>query len=665
MTPMPRLRLFPRSIAGRLTLWFLLIALIPSVVLVTVMFFVIRWGIEESVQGRLILLVDARARELKTYVREREREVEILARSPRMVEAMTQDRAAVQEQADPILAEFLKTLGYANAYILSANGTILHAQEPGFSVGSRINEGTLRDTELAAAFERATTTGRTATTPPRLYPTLSSEERAIFVVAPVRSEDNLLGALAVQTAIEEFDAIFQNYEGLGDTGEIYAGTLTEKGDELEIISPLRNDPTGSFRGRALAMGGNVAVTLQNALRQEEGYGIVADYRGVPCVGSWTYLPELGIGLVGKIDVADAYRWIELERWISIGLLVLTGFVVAPIALVVARTLSRPLQQASELAQRVADGDLTADLHHRETGEVGRLIESIRDMTGHLRGLISHIQQSIVTLMSTATEIAATSRQQQHTVDEFGHSTSQVASAVNEISATSTELVRTMGEVNDSASRAAELATIGQQGLNGMHETMTRLADSTSSIGSRLSVISERANNINLVVTTITKVADQTNLLSINAAIEAEKAGESGRGFLVVAREIRRLADQTAVATLDIERIVKEMQHSVTAGVMEMDKFNEQVRRGVGEVETIGSQLGEVINAVQVLLPRFEQVQEGMSAQSQGADQIREAMASLQEGASQTAESLREFNKATDQLRDAVGGLKEDISKFST
>ena len=198
----------------------------------------------------------------------------------------------------------------------------------------------------------------------------------------------------------------------------------------------------------------------------------------------------------------------------------------------------------------------------------------------------------------------------------------------------------------------------------MDRTMRQLAESTGSIGAKLSVISERAANINLVVTTITKVADQTNLLSINAAIEAEKAGEYGLGFLVVAREIRRLADQTAVATLDIERIVKEMQYSVSAGVMEMDKFSEQVRQVVSEVQLIGSQLGQIIKAVQGLDQRFDQVTEGMRVQSQGADQIREAMLRLTDGANQTSVSLREFNKATDHLREAVGGLKEEVSRFT-
>ena len=167
-----------------------------------------------------------------------------------------------------------------------------------------------------------------------------------------------------------------------------------------------------------------------------------------------------------------------------------------------------------------------------------------------------------------------------------------------------------------------------------------------------------------MVTTITKVADQTNLLSINAAIEAEKAGEYGLGFLVVAREIRRLADMTAVATLDIERMVKEMQYSVSAGVMEMDKFSEQVRKVVGEVGQIGGQLGQIITGAQGLHRQFDQVTEGMRVQSQGAEQIREAMTRLSEAANQTSLALREFNKATESLREAVGGLKDEVSRFT-
>ena len=155
----------------------------------------------------------------------------------------------------------------------------------------------------------------------------------------------------------------------------------------------------------------------------------------------------------------------------------------------------------------------------------------------------------------------------------------------------------MDEVTHIAETTASSATNSQSALGSMEQTMHQMMDATSNISAKLSVLSEKAANINSVVTTITKVADQTNLLSLNAAIEAEKAGEYGIGFSVVATEIRRLADQTAVATWDIEQMVKEMQSAVSAGVMGMDKFSDEVRNGVDEVRHVGTQLADIIEQV--------------------------------------------------------------------
>ncbi len=166
-----------------------------------------------------------------------------------------------------------------------------------------------------------------------------------------------------------------------------------------------------------------------------------------------------------------------------------------------------------------------------------------------------------------------------------------------------------------------------------------------------------------MVTTITKVADQTNLLSLNAAIEAEKAGEYGRGFAVVATEIRRLADQTAVATYDIEQMVKDIQSAVSAGVMGMDKFSEEVRRGMQDVQQVGGQLSEIIQQVQALAPRFEVVNEGMGAQATGAEQITQALAQLSEAAQQTVESLHQSGRAIDGLNHAAAGMRSGVSRF--
>jgi len=160
------------------------------------------------------------------------------------------------------------------------------------------------------------------------------------------------------------------------------------------------------------------------------------------------------------------------------------------------------------------------------------------------------------------------------------------------------------------------------------------------------------------------VADQTNLLSLNAAIEAEKAGEYGRGFAVVATEIRRLADQTAVATYDIDQMVKEIQSAVVAGVMGMDKFSEEVRRGMQDVQRVGGQLSQVIQQVQALAPRVESVNDGMQAQASGAEQITQALTQLSEAAQQTVDSLRQSGQAIDELNRVAIGLRGGVSRFT-
>ena len=249
------------------------------------------------------------------------------------------------------------------------------------------------------------------------------------------------------------------------------------------------------------------------------------------------------------------------------------------------------------------------------------------------------------------------------IANFSASTTEVVASARQISATSQELSKTMETVKTVSEGTVTLADVGRAGLTGMEGSIRQLVIAADSISTKLAAINVKAGTIGGVVTTITKVADQTNLLSLNAAIEAEKAGQYGLGFAVVAREIRRLADQTAVATLDIERMVKEMQSAVAAGVMEMDKFSGEVNRGTEAMETISRPLSDIIVQVKDLAPKFETVNDGMYAQSQGAQQISLALTQVSGGAVKTAESLRQFNEATAQLRNSAQRLQSEVAKF--
>lgn len=379
--------------------------------------------------------------------------------------------------------------------------------------------------------------------------------------------------------------------------------------------------------------------------------------------------EKAIGLIRdsadntkKVAGDAAYFWMQV-------MLILSVISVLLVAIIGGITIRSITQSTGKLLGRVHEmaggaGDLTARVEIDSKDELAQLAMGINAMIAKIQSVVQRVREGSVQLLSTSSQIAATAKQQEGTVHGLSSSTTEIAAAVREISATSEALAETMGEVNTRANQASQLAAAGRDGLGGIETTMKQLMDSTGSISAKLGIIRDKSENINEVVTTITKVADQTNLLSINAAIEAEKAGEYGRGFLVVAREIRRLADQTAVATLDIESTVRLMQDAVSAGVMQMDKFGGEFRSGMERVKEINCQTGQIIEEVEGLVHRFQSVNEGMQSQSIAAKQINDAMVPIAQGTKETQVSLEEFIKATAYLRQSVDMLNQEIAQFT-
>jgi methyl-accepting chemotaxis protein WspA len=366
--------------------------------------------------------------------------------------------------------------------------------------------------------------------------------------------------------------------------------------------------------------------------------------------------------VGRAVEADAIR-ARTNSAIGSVCIVVIFFACLVVGRMQSAAVTKPLTRLVSTLERLRRGDFTQRMALERSDEFGVLSEGLNRLADDLSALVGQVQRSGIQVNVTATQIAATAREQQSTASEIAATTAQIGATSKEISATSKELVKTMNEVSEVSEETAQLANSGQTAIARMESTMRQIMEASGSITAKLAVLSEKTSNINSVVTTITKVADQTNLLSLNAAIEAEKAGEYGLGFAVVAMEIRRLADQTAVATYDIEKMVKEMQSAVSAGVMGMDKFSEEARRGVEEIRQVSTQLAQIIHQVQTLTPRFHTVNEGMHAQATGAQQISETLTQLSDAAHQTAESLRQSNLAIDQLNEAARGLQTSVARF--
>lgn len=657
-----------RNLAGRLVFWFSLLLIVPMLIISIVIDRVSNQALQDDVLQKLSMVARDKANSLEILAYDRIRSAGMIGRVERIGAATkllgNSDISEAERTRQLGIIDrtgnlFASNLGFHNIIVVSLKGTVLYQSSNWLDLGANIVSGPMKDTELGRLARRSMTLLEPDISDFEVYPGSDSPEG--FVSAPIIREDGArVGLILLQINSKEISDILTNYTGLGRTGNVVVGALHD--EEIDVVAPIRGRPDAAFR-LSVRVGSPFGFDIQNAVIGNIGGGRGKNVLKSDVLSSWVYVPSFRWGIAVQQDYEEAMDMVGEQR---IALFSAVAAILTPIlliALMVARSISGPIRTAVKAAEQVAAGDLSADLYASGSDETSKLINALGKMVSDLNSLISQVQRSTIDLVTTANSLSAMTRTQSDEIKNLGTTTTEIAAATQQISATSEELLQRMSRISTVTDHTQDLANSGQSAIGIMEANMRTLSDATHSISNRLAQITQKTNIIGTVTTTITKIADQTNLLSLNASIEAEKAGEYGLGFAVLAREIRRLADQTAVATLDIERMVREMQDSVSGGVMEMDKFSEQVNRSVSDTHLIGERFGNIIQQVQNLLPQFEAVHEGMRSQSAGAREIRDSMVNLNESVRVSAESLEETRAATHRLEGAIDELRAEISAF--
>jgi len=652
------------TIAGRLVRWFITITLVPVLILLLVTWWIARESVETMRIGSLAAIAELKADRLHAYARERIQVVTALGVSPGINQALRHLReSGATPEALARDARFLEALAanYAapKVWLIAPDGTILHATGETMLIGGSLDAERHRDSALARAVDRARMLLQAVVSDPQAGG--GREGTAIYAVGPVIDDRSLNGFLAIELSPQAIDTVVLDESGLGETGETICAAII--GAELVATTPTRFDAEAAFRVR-VPIGSTRLAELQAAARGVDQAGQGTDEAGNPVFGAWTHVASLRWGLAVTMQESEVFALARKQQSAALVIALLAVIPATIVAWLVARSLSRPLSRAATASERLADGDLTVAVEPIGRGEPRRLLESMKRSIATLASLLGRVRGSARDLEQTAAEIRRTAGEQEEVAQAFGASATEVAAAVTEMTGTGRELAGTMSLVAQAAENAALAAGRGREGLAELDGRTRLLRDATEGVARRLETIRERAAAINTVVTTITRVADQTNLLSINAALEAEKAGRYGLGFQVVAREINRLSDQTAEATTDIERIVAEMQEAVAEGVGEMSRFSRVMEDGAVTVEQIGGRLSEIIGLVEDLKERFSRVAEGMDAQSIGTRQISEAMTQLSDAARRTIAAVRSFVAASEQLEHSAKVLDGDVSRFT-
>ncbi|WP_150429483.1 methyl-accepting chemotaxis protein [Dechloromonas sp. CZR5] len=381
---------------------------------------------------------------------------------------------------------------------------------------------------------------------------------------------------------------------------------------------------------------------------------------VMAVPNWNWM--LGTGIY--IDDVDAdFRKNLLQSSLeALGLALLIGLLGFLIARSVLLQIGGEPRMANEIMQRVADGDLTAQLDNMPKGS---LLHSLGNMVGSLHRMISSINSDAAKLVANAEHIARASDEVTQAAEQQTDSTSSMAAAVEELTVSSNHISDSAHETARETSEAAELAAQGSARVLQASTAIEKIASTVSDASGRIHALEERARQVSTIASVIKDIAGQTNLLALNAAIEAARAGEQGRGFAVVADEVRKLAERTSSATLEIEQMISGIQADTIGAVEAMNAALPEVQEGVQLASSASDSLLAIENSSRRTLERVGEVADATREQSSASTSIAQRVEQIANMVEETTATIRGTTQSAHELETIAGNLRELVGRFKT
>ncbi|QUW65379.1 HAMP domain-containing protein [Pseudomonas synxantha] len=322
---------------------------------------------------------------------------------------------------------------------------------------------------------------------------------------------------------------------------------------------------------------------------------------------------------------------------SSALALLVGLIAAWL---ITRLIVAPLRSVIAVAQQIASGDLSGRMEVSRRDEVGQLMQAMQQMSSGLSQMVSGLQAGIEQLASSAHSLSSVTEQTNHEVNSQKEETEQVATAMNQMTATVHDVARNAEQAAQAAQTADAKVDSGQQVVRMSLQRIELLATSSNSASASIESLSAEIQNIGAVLSVINSVAEQTNLLALNAAIEAARAGEQGRGFAVVADEVRALAKRTQQSTEEIERLVSTLRSAAQSSVQQIQQSGELVKLAVGDALETESALGSIAAAVSLIQQMNQQIAAAAEEQSSVAEEINRSVTSIRASADHSALSMQ-------------------------
>ena len=645
----------------KLALSYLLIGILPVLAMAATVYFHASQALQEQTLNALEAVANIKQRQLLDNLQDRRDQLSTLASNlgtsysgldePALISAANYDQ--------PIFKNFIQTYSYRDLKLISAGGKVIFSVLRGYDYQQNLSQGVWREQSMGRLFNASLNNRKSLISDLAINP--QTGEPSQFLITPIISDGELIALLMLELPIEPLNSVMQTRQGLGDAGETYL---------VGADGLLRSDSI-RFAQHQVSRNAQQATALQGeaitrALQNKQGRLAEPGLNDQPALKAFVPLEFDGQqwALVAEMDQAQAFAPVRELMWqvLLLGVLTVAGVLLA--TWLVSRSVMRPLGgepgNMAALAERLAAGELQLPA---QLGQGNGLMLALREMANAWRTVIEQLRQASSAVEHASGDILNAAGQTSSRLDQQQEALEMVVSAVDQMAATVQEIAANASQSADSSEAARGAFSTMQATLQRMIGRQDQLLDGLREADQVVQTLAGNSQQIASVLEVIRAIAEQTNLLALNAAIEAARAGEQGRGFAVVADEVRSLAMRTRTATEEVVQIIGTLADSSSQALASMHGSTEQARALEDETQAVLGSLGHLDESLQTLHGLAFQIAAAAEQQATTTQEVNQHMHQLSAMTGDNRQNAAHTRQCGEHLQSVADNQQQLLAHF--
>lgn len=675
---------FIKGLKSKLIIYFLIISIIPAAIIAGLSYNSSKKALQQEAFDQLTTIRDAKKKDIEDYLKSGLSRISYMAQEPTVKDAMFEftqvpdiQSAAynnVYQKYHSTFLNFVNKLEQGDILLVDTKtGNVLYSTLKEADYGTNLLTGPYKNTNLAKAFVDAKNSEdkNFSTITDYEFYSPSNNKPIACIASPIYKGDDKVGVLIFKLGANKIDEIVSNNNkwetlNIGNSGEVVLiGSDYKSRSNTRFLAKEKDEKIISAKSTILLKEIRTVGT-EAVMTGKTGVDTYIDYHGNESIASYTPLNIDGLkwAILVKIDQAEAYQPANKLKNLMILILLIAVVAIIITSVFIASSIANPMIKMAKVASQISAGDLTVELpKEKRSDEIGVLVNTISNMLNGLREQTKEIINGVNILASSVSQITVSLTQVATGAEETSSSVTETTATVEEVKQTVYLSSEKTKNVSNTAKQSLEISKLGSKATEGTLEGMNIINSQMQAIAESIIALSEQSQNISELIESVDEISEQSNILAVNASIEAAKAGDQGKGFSIVAQEIRNLAEQSKQSTKQVRNILKDIQKAANTAVMTTEKGIKLVDMGTLQAVEAGDAIHKLMENITIAAQAAIQIEASSQQQLVGMDQVAIAMEGINQASIQNVDSMKQLEDATRSLQEMGNRLKQLTERY--